>query len=57
MIGDDISYLVAGVEPIVPPADQPPSAVELAVLAERDGSFDWLADEPDLYSLDDGEPL
>jgi hypothetical protein len=26
-------------------------------LMERSGSFDWLADEPNLYNLDDGEPV
>ncbi|MBU0705217.1 MAG: hypothetical protein KKC18_15310 [Chloroflexi bacterium] len=27
-----------------------PNADELALLAMRGGSFDWLADEPDLYT-------
>lgn len=30
-----------------------PSADELAYLAMHGGAFDWLADEPDLYSDDD----
>ena len=30
---------------------------ELAVIAQHGGSFDWLADEPDLYSDEDGEPV
>jgi len=30
-----------------------PSADELAYLAMEGGAFDWLADEPDLYSDDD----
>ncbi len=30
-----------------------PSADELAYLAMQGGAFDWLADEPDLYSDDD----
>ena len=30
-----------------------PSADELAHLAMQGGAFDWLADEPDLYSDDD----
>jgi len=29
----------------------------LAALAEAGGSFDWLAEEPDLYSDADGEPV
>lgn len=34
-----------------------PTTSELATLAFRGGSFDFLADEPDLYSLKDGEPI
>ena len=37
-------------------ADEP-TAGELVTLALSGGSFDFLADEPDLYSLEDGEPL
>jgi hypothetical protein len=29
------------------------SVQELMLLAERGGAFDWLAGEPDLYSVDD----
>ncbi len=43
-------------EPPPTPAADEPSAAELAELAERGGSLDWLADEPDLYSDEDGEP-
>lgn len=32
-----------------------PSAEELAYLAMQGGAFDWLADEPELYSDDDLE--
>ena len=34
-----------------------PDGLELAALAEHGGAFDWLWAEPDLYSLDDGEPV
>ena len=34
-----------------------PTTDELATLALRGGSFDFLADELDLYSLEDGEPI
>lgn len=37
--------------------DDLPSSDELALLIERGGAFDWLLDEPDLYTLDDGEPV
>jgi hypothetical protein len=34
-----------------------PSNQEVFYLAEQGGMFDFLNDEPDLYSLEDGEPL
>lgn len=34
-----------------------PSSVDLASLAGKGSSFDFLVDEPDLYSLSDGEPI
>jgi hypothetical protein len=34
-----------------------PTATDSATLALRGGSFDFLADEPDLYSFEDGERL
>jgi hypothetical protein len=37
-------------------ADEPTTG-DLSKLALRGGSFDFLADEPDLYSLEDGEPI
>jgi hypothetical protein len=37
-------------------ADEP-IAADLAALALRGGSFDFLADEPDLYRFEDGERL
>lgn len=30
---------------------------ELAAIAQHGGSFDWLADEPELYSDEDREPV
>jgi len=30
---------------------------ELSAVAQHGGSFDWLADEPELYSDEDGEPV
>ena len=30
---------------------------DLAAVAQHGGAFDWLADEPDLYSDEDGEPV
>jgi hypothetical protein len=34
-----------------------PSALELAHLSDRGSAFDFLHDEPDLYTLADGEPI
>ncbi|MEM9946401.1 MAG: hypothetical protein AAF810_10100 [Cyanobacteria bacterium P01_D01_bin.36] len=34
-----------------------PTLDDILSLAMRGGSFDFLAQEPDLYSLDDGEPV
>lgn len=34
-----------------------PTSAELAEIAQRGGSLDWLADEPDIYSVEDGEPV
>jgi hypothetical protein len=34
-----------------------PTTQELTTLALRSGSFDFLAQEPDLYSMEDGEPI
>src|SRR6266516_8121523 len=57
LIKDSIDYLLAGGEPLMSPASEAPSAAELAALVQHGGAFDWLADEPDLYSADDGEPV
>ena len=34
-----------------------PSTPDLITLALQGGSFEFLNDEPDLYSLTDGEPI
>lgn len=34
-----------------------PSTTELMHLAEQGGAFDFLDDEPDIYTLEDGEPI
>jgi len=34
-----------------------PSTDELALLAQTGGAFNFLEHEPDIYSLDDGEPI
>jgi hypothetical protein len=64
LVKDYIEYLLRGGEPVSRPATAPGSdAAEelsgegLAALAERGGAFDWLLEEPDLYSATDGEPV
>lgn len=34
-----------------------PSTLELMKLAEQGGAFDFWHNEPDLYTLEDGEPI
>ncbi|WP_071187819.1 hypothetical protein [Trichormus sp. NMC-1] len=34
-----------------------PSTQELIQLAERGSAFDFLHDEPNIYTLEDGEPI
>ena len=34
----------------------PPSTGELMTLAQEGGTFDFLRNEPDLYTLEDGDP-
>jgi len=55
LIRDYVDHLLAGGEPVANAGV--PSSAELAQLAQEGGAFDWLADEPDLYSLTDGEPV
>lgn len=42
---------------ITPEPEETPTSDELARLAQHGGSFEWLADEPDLYTSADGEPV
>ena len=57
LVKDYVDYLLAGGEALAAPENDEPTSNELAALTERGGSFDWLADEPDLYSDEDGEPV
>jgi hypothetical protein len=57
LIKDYFDYLLAGGRPAGPvPNGDSLTSRDLAELAERGGSLDWLHDEPDLYSEEDGEP-
>lgn len=58
LIKDYVDYLLRGGTPIAPPADDSDvSVADLAKLAEHGGAFDWLRDEPDLYSAGAGEAV
>lgn len=57
LVKDYIAYLLAGGEPVYASLPEAPSAKELATLAQRGGAFDWLDEEPEIYSLADGEPV
>lgn len=54
---DYIDYLLNGGAPISEINTDLPSLQEMAAIAQHGGAFDWLADEPDLYSWDDGEAI
>jgi hypothetical protein len=56
LIRDYIAYLLKGGAPISLANDEL-SAREIGRLAEYGGAFNWLADEPDLDSSSDGEPV
>lgn len=58
LLKDYIDHLLSGGAPIAPPVDYDlPSSEEMTRLAVAGGSFDWLKDEPDIYSWEDGEPI
>jgi hypothetical protein len=57
LIQEYVDYLLSGGEPVTGTPDDGPAGRELAMLAERGGAFDWLAEEPDIYSAEDGEPV
>lgn len=37
--------------------DLEPKTVELMQMTQNNGSFDFLSEEPNLYTLEDGEPV
>jgi hypothetical protein len=49
-----LEYLAAGGVPI--PTEDDPSLADIAALLTKSSAWAWLADEPDLYTLEDGEP-
>jgi len=57
LIKDYVDYLLGGGQPVALSVNEPPDASELAALAQKGGAFDWLEDEPELYSAADGEAV
>jgi predicted DNA-binding antitoxin AbrB/MazE fold protein len=54
---EDPSYEISQVKEFNPSYRSYPTTKELTTLASQSGSFDFLAQEPDIYSLEDGEPI
>ncbi len=50
-----LEYLDAGGIPL--PLDDGPRSSEIAELLMKSSAWAWLADEPDLYTVEDGEPV
>jgi hypothetical protein len=57
LIREYLSYLLEGGEPVIATATDIPSSTMIASIAAQSGSFHWLEDEPDIYTLDDGDPV
>jgi hypothetical protein len=56
LIKNYLSYLLMGGSPI-DTHRVPSGSIDHASVAMMGQAFDWLADEPELYSLSDGEPV
>jgi hypothetical protein len=56
LLKDYIAYLLGGGTPVRLDSDAV-SAQQLGEIAQHGGSFEWLADEPEIYTADDGAPL
>ena len=57
LIMEYVEYLLSGGQPPSSHEAGLPIHRDLAALAQHGGAFDWLADEPDLYSAEDGAPV
>ncbi len=57
LLRDYIDYLLAGGTAAMIPGGEIPGATELAEVAQLGGALDWLAEEPELYSAEDGKAL
>ena len=57
LIKDYVQYLLSGGQPPLSNDPELPTPLDLAAAAQHGRAFDWLEDEPDLYSPDDGAPV
>lgn len=58
LVRDHVAYLIAGGEPVhLAWQQEDPVHRELAEAAEQGSALDWLQDEPDLYTIEDGTPV
>jgi hypothetical protein len=57
LIRNYLTYLIAGGKPVSPEIHDLPSSEEIARIGEHGGAFNWLAEEPEMYSDEDGEPV
>jgi hypothetical protein len=52
-----VEFLEHGGQPVGDADDDVLDAYALSRINMLGGAFDWLKDEPDLYTLEDGEPV
>lgn len=57
LLKDYIDYLLSGGTPVAPTLYPLPTTDEINKLAVASGAFDWLKDEPNVYTWEDGEPI
>ena len=57
LLKDYIEYLLTGGPPVQVAERSDVNGHDVAVAAEASGAFNWLADEPELYSPQDGEAV
>jgi len=57
LIKDYVDYLLHGGAPVPGPELEDLSANDLAAATQAGGAFNWLAEEPELYTVEDGEPV
>jgi Uri superfamily endonuclease len=56
LVKTHVDYLLDSGEPANVDLTDESMSNQMAALIQHGGAFDWLAEEPDLYSASDGEP-